>query len=302
MLSSNDTKLVSQSGDGSEEADEDFNFSDWEGDLESLSDMNPDDYMLKNTSSERWFEDQLPEDESDNRRSSVQAMPQAPTSTTMSGESVSTMPTPDALRTKSQAVDVISNSGRGEDDTQMVEKDAAHDDQNLAVRFRDYQACQWSQRFEELMAYKREFGHCCVPHTSKDAPSLGRWVKRQRYQYKLWQEGRPESTMTHDRIKALESIGFVWESHEGTWEQRYSELQQFYSENGHSNVPSNHSNNKLATWVKYQRRQFKLQSKNGEKPATKKQPSNSSLTLDRIKKLQALGFEWQLRRCRGDAR
>jgi hypothetical protein len=107
--------------------------------------------------------------------------------------------------------------------------------------------------------------------------------------------------MTQDRINALESIGFVWESHEGTWETRFNELERFYQEHGHSNVPSNHSNNKLATWVKYQRRQFKLQKnqKNWTIPLSTSKAPHSSLTADRIKKLQSLGFEWQLRRCRG---
>lgn len=49
-------------------------------------------------------------------------------------------------------------------------------------RFRHYQADQWSTMLEELLAYKRKFGDCNVPHTSKEFPALGRWVKRQRYQ------------------------------------------------------------------------------------------------------------------------
>ena len=48
-------------------------------------------------------------------------------------------------------------------------------------RFRPYQAEQWTEKFDELIEFRKERGHCCVPHTFKENPSLARWVKRQRY-------------------------------------------------------------------------------------------------------------------------
>lgn len=154
-----------------------------------------------------------------------------------------------------------------------------------APRFRDYQAGQWSQKFDELCEYRRTRGDCLVPHRYKANPSLGRWVKRQRYQYKLWKSGQP-STMTQDRARVLESIGFVWDSQGACWEERLDELKRFKDEYGHCNVPSLSTEYpKLATWIKCQRRQYKL-FQDG-------QPSN--ITAQRINELEKLGLQWEIR-------
>jgi hypothetical protein len=159
------------------------------------------------------------------------------------------------------------------------------EDDDKGERFRDYQSKQWSEKFQELVVFKKERGHCCVPHTFKANPPLARWVKRQRYQYKLKNECKP-STMTDERILALERMGFVWDSHGAAWEERWSELGQYQGSTGHCNVPSNYNSNpQLATWVKCQRRQYKF--------FWDGKPSN--MTLERISKLENLGFEWELR-------
>lgn len=154
------------------------------------------------------------------------------------------------------------------------------------TRFRPYQADLWTDKFQELMDFKKEHGHCCVPHTYTPNQPLARWVKRQRYQYKLKMEGKPNSTMTQERIVALEDMGFVWDSHGAAWLERWNELVAFEREHGHANVPSNFAPSPpLATWVKCQRRQYKLF----------RSGSLSNMTLDRIQRLQSVGFEWELR-------
>ena len=60
---------------------------------------------------------------------------------------------------------------------------------------------------EELRLYKRNHGHTNVP--SKDESSLGGWVRTQRKTYKLKMEGR-YSTMTDERVEALNKLGFDW--------------------------------------------------------------------------------------------
>jgi hypothetical protein len=83
------------------------------------------------------------------------------------------------------------------------------DDPISYSRFRDYQADQWTEMFEELCAFIKKNGHCQVPHGyPTNESSLARWTKRQRYQYKLRLEDKP-STMTEDRIGALNALGFV---------------------------------------------------------------------------------------------
>jgi hypothetical protein len=168
--------------------------------------------------------------------------------------------------------------------------DANHDDDDGSAsgkdrRFRPYQAGQWSEKFEELCQYREKTGHCLVPHTYNENLSLARWVKRQRYQYKLMLESK-SSTMTPDRVAALDEIGFVWDSQGAAWGDRLGELQQFRQTYLHCNVPSNFSDNpRLATWIKCQRRQYKL--------FMDGKPSN--MTPQRIQHLENLGFEWELR-------
>lgn len=98
-------------------------------------------------------------------------------------------------------------------------------------------------------------------------------------------ESKP-STMTDDRVLALNALGFVWNAHEAGWEERFHELLKFKAEKGHCNVPSLYKENQqLATWVKCARRQYKLLL------AGKK----SNMTLERISRLNQLGFTWELR-------
>lgn len=152
-------------------------------------------------------------------------------------------------------------------------------------RFRPYQAGQWSEKFEELCEYRQKMGHCLVPHTYGENLPLARWVKRQRYQFKLMVEGK-QSTMTEDRVKDLEDIGFIWDSQGAAWAERLNELAAFRKVYMHCNVPSNYSeNSQLATWVKCQRRQYKLHA----------EAKRSNMTPLRIKELENLGFEWELR-------
>ena len=63
-------------------------------------------------------------------------------------------------------------------------------------------------------------------------------------------EGK-QSTMTDERIKALDDVGFIWDSHGSAWMERWNELAEYKHDNGHCNVPSNFGPNpRLATWVK----------------------------------------------------
>jgi hypothetical protein len=88
--------------------------------------------------------------------------------------------------------------------------------------------------------------------------------------------------MTDAREKALNELGFVWDSHSIIWEERWKELRDFVEQYGHPNVPTRYDPNKqLALWCKCQRRQYKLFAA-GDK--------RSNMTPERIAKLESLGF------------
>ena len=99
------------------------------------------------------------------------------------------------------------------------------------------------QRFEELKQYKGKEGHCNVPQRYSENKQLRVWVSIQRAQRRLFKEGK-QSSMTEDRISALESIGFVWEViSKESWMQ-FQKLKQYKAKEGHSNVLRNYSENK----------------------------------------------------------
>lgn len=162
------------------------------------------------------------------------------------------------------------------------------DSQYKSRRFRPYQAYKWENKFQELVIFHKDRGHCSVPHTFPSNPSLGRWVKRQRYQYKLMLEGK-ESTMTRRRAQKLENAGFVWDAHSLAWEERFSDLKDYLQQYGDCNVPTIYNpNRQLATWVKCQRRQYKLFHRDAA----------STITPGRVHKLNSIGFTWELRSAR----
>lgn len=79
----------------------------------------------------------------------------------------------------------------------------------------------------------------------------------------------------------LNALDFVWDTRSATWEQRLQELAHFKMKHGHFNVPYN-ENSKLLVWVRCQRRQYKLYAAGAK----------SSLTTDRLNKLNSIGFDW----------
>lgn len=57
-------------------------------------------------------------------------------------------------------------------------------------------------------------------------------MKRQRHQYNLLVE-KKQSTLTGERIRLLESIGFVWSCLDSAWEKHFDELRQYSIMHGH---------------------------------------------------------------------
>lgn len=171
-------------------------------------------------------------------------------------------------------------------ETTLNEDDDDDDDEDGedSNRFKPFHEEKWTLRYKELLEFHKKHGHAAVPHTFPENPQLARWVKRQRRQYKLRRDNR-QSTMTTERLEMLNSVGFIWDSHDVNWREKLDSLGKFRQERGHCNVPSNYRDKKLATWVKCQRRQYKLYWDG--KP--------SAMSPERIMELEKLGFEWEIR-------
>ena len=92
--------------------------------------------------------------------------------------------------------------------------------------------------------------------------------------------------MTEERINKLEAVGFDWDPRETQWNLSYELLQQYKEDKGDSLVPKSYAVDGVALglWVHTQRQEYrKLQE---GKP--------SSMTEERMNKLEAVGFDWDL--------
>mmetsp|Transcript_22005 Transcript_22005/g.33393 ORF Transcript_22005/g.33393 Transcript_22005/m.33393 type:complete len:237 (-) Transcript_22005:55-765(-) len=95
-----------------------------------------------------------------------------------------------------------------------------------------------------------------------------------------------KSSISPDRIKILDELGFVWDSHEQNWRERLHELLEYKEKYGSCAVPSSYpSNSKLSKWVKCQRRQYKLYWEG----------KSSNMTTERIMELNKHEFQWNIR-------
>jgi len=134
----------------------------------------------------------------------------------------------------------------------------------------DPQAAAWEASFKELLAYKEANGNCNVP---AQGSSLGRWVHHQRKAY----NEKPQR-LSPERIARLEEIGFEWDALAAAWEASFKELLAYKEAKGNCNAPRSSS---LGVWVNTQRKAYKA------KP--------QRITPERIDRLKAIGFEWDLR-------
>ena len=133
--------------------------------------------------------------------------------------------------------------------------------------------------------YKEKHGDCNVPKGCAANTQLANWVDKQRQNYQLRNKSK-KSWMTEERIAKLNNIGFEWVCNEDAWETRFTQLVAYKEAHGHCNVPKNYGPNKqLGTWVNKQRQNYQLRNK-GKK---------SSMTEERIAKLNEVGFKWKLR-------
>jgi len=122
-------------------------------------------------------------------------------------------------------------------------------DNKIRVSSRSREAL-WMAKFHELEEFKNRHGHCAVPTSYPENPNLGKWVKRQRYQAKLKQLGKP-SSLSRSRKLALDAIGFVWNQQTAVWDERFEEVLEFQKKHGHASIPVHYPENKeLGLWAK----------------------------------------------------
>ncbi len=125
---------------------------------------------------------------------------------------------------------------------------------------------KWEEKFNELLSYKAEHGDVNVPRY--DSSGLGAWVSNQRYN-KKW------STLSKDRIRRLDDIGFAWNPQDEQWEAAFDKLLEYKKKHGHLNA-SQRERTGVGRWSHSQRMN-----------------RNKGILSDaQIRRLDEIGFEW----------
>ena len=148
----------------------------------------------------------------------------------------------------------------------------------------------WEIRFRELVSYKEKYGSTLVPSNCPENPPLGKWVGNQRSAYRWFTQGDKKSWLNEERIQALTSIGFTWNVRERSrpvsWDERVAELKAYQNEHGDCLVPQSFNPNPpLGKWVGNQREDYRK----------RMQGKRSSMTDQRVRILEDIGFVWSCR-------
>lgn len=155
------------------------------------------------------------------------------------------------------------------------------------------QAQDWEKRFQQLVEYKKEQGDCLVPHGYPPDPSFAEWVHRQRTAYAAMLKGKSTSKAIQDRLEKLKMLDFNFTVHSDKWKEHYEALKQYKKFKGTCQVPTHYKMRgtelRLGRWVHTQRHQKRLQD----------QGKPSSMTAERLKLLQDVGFSWEVRPAAG---
>jgi len=143
----------------------------------------------------------------------------------------------------------------------------------------------WNERFEQLKAFKKEYGHTRVP-TSAEWENLYKWLYKQRRRRNgPWYGG---SQLSQQQIDKLDELDINWclnktpsRRVQSVWLEKYECLKAFKKEHGHTRVPRAGAYSSLHHWL-YKNKKCK----NGP---YKHKPQ---LTTEQIDKLDELGISW----------
>ena len=145
-----------------------------------------------------------------------------------------------------------------------------------------YSDMNWKRFFAEAKDYYEEHGDLMVPATfvTDKGVRLGSWISNLRSYRK---SGAKSSYMTPDRIKALDSIGMVWDGLDYAWLQNYNAAAAYYKKHGNLRPPMHYVDEngvRLYAWLVIVR-------------SDRRRGNKNYLTKDRIAALDHIGMEWR---------
>lgn len=134
----------------------------------------------------------------------------------------------------------------------------------------------WDEWYSLASQYYSNHGNLLVPKSFVDSQgnNLGTWIRSQRHRADALSDGRKEK---------LDAIGMVWKRYDSAWSSMYVAALNYYETYGNLNMPQlfvDSSGNNLGQWISNQRTHYR----------------EGTLSLDRQKKLEAIGIVWNTRK------
>lgn len=137
---------------------------------------------------------------------------------------------------------------------------------------RSVKSARWADWYHAAEEYRRQHGHLLPPPGTKCRyGDLHAWINIQRLACR-------SGSLSQERQAKLETLGMIWQVREAYWERMYLLAAQ-YSETHEKLMPSPSEYPELASWISNQR--------------ARRRAGKSSLTAERIQKLDAIGMIWE---------
>jgi superfamily II DNA or RNA helicase len=125
----------------------------------------------------------------------------------------------------------------------------------------------FEENFAKLVNFKEKHGHCRAPQHNEETRTLSAWCYNVR-------RSRSNGTVSPEKIKRLESIGFLWNIVDSLWYEKYDTLKIYLHKNSWAGL--NTKNKSLFGWITQQRKDYK----------------KGRLSAERIMLLNMLGIDW----------
>ena len=148
---------------------------------------------------------------------------------------------------------------------------------------------KWLIRYNELVQYKKKYGDCDVPYTSKDHLELRSWLYLQRRRKRGKTRCQP---LIPKEVQLLEDLGVNWEGADTSrkrkeWDKWFEELVRYKEKYGTCNVSRNSKDHRaLGSWVHKQRLRYR-------KTTSPKPTTLRSLSAEEVSRLEDVGFEFE---------
>ena len=142
----------------------------------------------------------------------------------------------------------------------------------------------WDKYYNALCKYKYEFGNIDIKanYVTPDGVELGAWISNLRTAKNSRRRGY---YLTDERIAMLGKLGMIWDKLDYQWEKNYSACVEYYKEHRSLDIPAHYATKdglRIGAWIRRMRKARDGRLKGAQQ-----------LTQDQIRRLDAIGMEWQ---------